>query len=362
MGTVRRAMGGTRSVLSAAVTESVQGRPAGRDVCAVPELVAEMAAHLTGGGEACAAPSATLVAAARAWLAAGDASGARALGEKALSLSAPGVETGRAALVLGHVHAVLGDSRAAATHLRTAVDAARGSDPAVAAEALVLLALPTVLRGELGSAPRALEEARQALEEAVLPADHPLRAAHAAAEVALGLCTAHRVDVAGPATSGPVVRLLGGLAVSVDGQPVELPAGAASTTVALLALRRAVHLEELTEVLWPDVEPPVARRRLRNVLTRVRHAAGPILVRHGDRIELSEEVEVDHHVLETRARRVLAAPEGASHLAELTELLAAHSGPLLPEAAYDEWARDARAQAEAREEALRRALEQARAG
>lgn len=152
------------------------------------------------------------------------------------------------------------------------------------------------------------------------------------------------------------IRLLGGLAVVDGGRALDLPAGAAATAVALVALRRAVHVEELTEVLWPGTEPTVARRRLRNVLTRVRQAVGPLLVRGGDRIELAPDVAVDHHVLEAAVRRALAQPPGVARTAALTDLLARHRGPLLPEAAYDEWAQPARRQAEVRLEALVRAL------
>jgi DNA-binding SARP family transcriptional activator len=131
-------------------------------------------------------------------------------------------------------------------------------------------------------------------------------------------------------------------------------------TVALLALRRAVHVEELTDVLWPDAPPDVARRRLRNVLTRVRQAAGPILLRQGERIELAAEVVVDHHVLETQARQALATPAGPERVAALEAALALDQGPLLPELIYEDWAQLARSRAEVRHEELAEALERAR--
>jgi DNA-binding SARP family transcriptional activator len=126
--------------------------------------------------------------------------------------------------------------------------------------------------------------------------------------------------------------------------------------VAVLALRRAVHVEELAEVLWPGAPVAVARRRLRNVLTRIRHAVGPILVRRGDRIVLADGVTVDHHELEVRARRALAAPPGPERARQLAEVLCAHQGALLPEAAYEEWSHAARRRAEVRYEELLQAL------
>lgn len=157
------------------------------------------------------------------------------------------------------------------------------------------------------------------------------------------------------------VRLLGGLRVLVDGQPVPVPAGAVSKTIALIALRRAVHVEELTEVLWPDADPEVARRRLRNVLRRVRQAAGSLVVRVGDRLELAPEVVVDHHLLETQARRALAEEPGQARIAAIEAALDAHIGTLLPGLLYEDWTQPARARAELREEELKAALEAERA-
>src|SRR5688572_20980137 len=47
------------------------------------------------------------------------------------------------------------------------------------------------------------------------------------------------------------VRFLGGLRVLVEGRPVDLPAGAPTVALAVVALRRVVHVEEVTDVLWP---------------------------------------------------------------------------------------------------------------
>jgi hypothetical protein len=157
------------------------------------------------------------------------------------------------------------------------------------------------------------------------------------------------------------IRLLGGLQVLVDGRPATLPLGAASITVALLALRRAVHVEELADVLWPEAPPAVARRRLRNVLGRVRQVAGPLLVRVGERVELAPEAVVDHHVLETRARQALAMEPGPARLAALEALLDDGAGPLLPGLLYEEWTQPARHRAVLRQEELEQAAQEERA-
>ncbi len=157
------------------------------------------------------------------------------------------------------------------------------------------------------------------------------------------------------------VRFLGGLRVLVEGRPVDLPRGAPTVALAVVALRRVVHVEEVTDVLWPDVDPTVARRRLRNVLARVRQPAGPIILRHGDRLELAPDVVVDHHVLDQEARRALAEPEGQPRRARIRELLHAYAEPFLPELLYEDWAQPARDRAERRRDELARALEE-RAG
>ena len=156
------------------------------------------------------------------------------------------------------------------------------------------------------------------------------------------------------------IRLLGGLAIFVDGRPVRVPAGAPATLVALVALRRAVHYEEVVDVLWPDVAVEVARRRLRNVLTRVRAAAGAILVREGPRIELAAQVVVDHHELDAQVRRALALPPGPERMALLEAAMDADRGPLLPEVLYEDWADAARSRAEQRSQDLERAVTAAR--
>lgn len=166
------------------------------------------------------------------------------------------------------------------------------------------------------------------------------------------------VDLEASSVPPVEIRLLGGLRVLVAGQPVELPAGAASTVLAFLALRRTVHVEEVTDVLWPKASPEVAKRRIRNVLTRARRAVGPIFSRHGERLELAAEVVVDHHVLETRARRALAADPGPARRALLETVLDAHQATLLPELLYEDWTQAARRRSEARREELLRALEE----
>ncbi len=145
------------------------------------------------------------------------------------------------------------------------------------------------------------------------------------------------------------LQLHGGLEVRVDGKAVPLPAGAASVLVVALAVRRSAHVEELTDLLWPDATPDVGRRRMRNVLSRLRAVARGLVVRQGDRLALGREVAVDDDALEARAREVFAMPAGAARAAAAQDLLAeTDARPFLPELRYEDWADDARFRVEAR--------------
>lgn len=158
------------------------------------------------------------------------------------------------------------------------------------------------------------------------------------------------------------LRLLGGVRLVVEGETVSVPSGAATVALAIVALYRVVHVEEVTAVLWPEAEASVGRRRLRNVLTRIRGVGGTVILRYGDRLELAPDVSVDHHRLDQEARRVLASPLDASRRTQLREVLAAYSEPFLPELLYEEWAQPARERGERRRDELRRALEAAGPG
>ncbi len=145
------------------------------------------------------------------------------------------------------------------------------------------------------------------------------------------------------------VQLHGGLAVRVAGRVARLPSGAASVLVAALAVRRSAHLEELTELLWPDAAPDIGRRRMRNVLSRLSGVARGLVIRQGDRLELGGDVVVDDDGLDARSREVLAMPPGPARVAAAQALLAAvDARPFLPEARYEPWADEARFRVEAR--------------
>ncbi len=136
----------------------------------------------------------------------------------------------------------------------------------------------------------------------------------------------------------PPVRIsvLGGFRAEVDGVEIPVPAGRPAQVVKLLALAgRPLPVDELAELLWPDTATDVGRRRLRNVLARVRRA-GPLLDRNEGVIALVPTAVVDSQVFERLAQLAsTAAPEGRRAAAE--EALALYAGELLPADRFEEW-------------------------
>ncbi len=89
------------------------------------------------------------------------------------------------------------------------------------------------------------------------------------------------------------IDLLGSLSLRRGGELVAMPYSLAVQALMITSLRRRIPIEELVELLWPDAEPGVGMRRLRNVLWRIRSACGDVLVRDGSLIRLDDRVVVD---------------------------------------------------------------------
>ena len=165
---------------------------------------------------------------------------------------------------------------------------------------------------------------------------------------------ARLVDQEPAPKAGCAITVLGSWAVSRDGLAVSVPSGRAGTLVQLVsALGGRVLVDEAIEYLWPEVEPDVGRVRLRNVLTRVRHALGDCIERQGDVLAIAGGVAVDALEFQVEADAALAAARqdevAAAERAEAA--LRLHGGPLLPDAVYEPWA------AEPREHLQRRYLQ-----
>ena len=91
--------------------------------------------------------------------------------------------------------------------------------------------------------------------------------------------------------------------------------------------------EEVTELLWPDGDPELGRRQLRDVLARLRARTGPIVVRDGGRLRL-DRVWVDAPAFRVSADRALAERSVARAVASL----ALWGGAPLPTDPYTAWA------------------------
>lgn len=133
------------------------------------------------------------------------------------------------------------------------------------------------------------------------------------------------------------IRLLGRFSVTQPGKD-RTPKGVPAQALKVLASNgRSLHWEELVELLWPSSNAKHARVRLRNVLSRLRAQAGPVVVRRGDMLVIGSGVSIDAEEFEALARRALAAagtPDGP-RLAR--QALEHYRGDLLPEDRYAEW-------------------------
>jgi ATP/maltotriose-dependent transcriptional regulator MalT/DNA-binding SARP family transcriptional activator len=175
-------------------------------------------------------------------------------------------------------------------------------------------------------------------------ADGPLRREPAAARALLPVAAASgsgaAADLLGRATRLSV-SLLGGFELRRGGDAVQTPAGRPTRAVcAVAAAGGRLHAEELIEMLWPETDPGTGRNRLKNLLSRLKNAAGDVLVRDGDIVALAPGAELDTALFEAGARGALAcAARGDGHRAVSLALaaLARYHGDLLPADRYETW-------------------------
>ncbi|MCU1388988.1 MAG: hypothetical protein JWL72_2326, partial [Ilumatobacteraceae bacterium] len=132
------------------------------------------------------------------------------------------------------------------------------------------------------------------------------------------------------------IGLLGGFRITHDGDDVVVQAGRPAQLVKMVAVAgRPVPIDELVERLWPESPPDVGRRRLRNVLARVR-AVAPVIDRNDDFVALVPGVVVDAQTFERRADLALSAGE-ANQLQLAEDALALYAGSLLPGDRSEDW-------------------------
>ncbi|MGV3759688.1 MAG: BTAD domain-containing putative transcriptional regulator, partial [Actinomycetota bacterium] len=134
------------------------------------------------------------------------------------------------------------------------------------------------------------------------------------------------------------ITTMGGFGVEVDGVSVSTGTwGSRQARVVCkrlaVAFDRPVPRDELADLLWPDELDDAARSaRLSVVLSNVRRVLGGGIVADRDAVRLDlDAVELD-----------LAAVHEAMAAGDDEAVVAAHTGPLLPEDAYEDWAIAAR--------------------
>lgn len=184
-----------------------------------------------------------------------------------------------------------------------------------------------------------------------LPTSGPVSAYSAGAEAVPELVEKARVLLVWSAEEGalpgggePTISLktLGGFQLAVGGTPVRLAPQVARLVKVVACAGQAVHVEQAIEMLWPEVSPERGRRRLRNVLARLRACAGPVVVREADKLALGPAVLLDSANFEAQVHRAAdslrsGGADAASRQAA-REALRLYSGEFLPEDLYEEWA------------------------
>jgi DNA-binding SARP family transcriptional activator len=149
-----------------------------------------------------------------------------------------------------------------------------------------------------------------------------------------------------------IVRVFGTPTVTAaDGSPIRLPPGMPGELLRLLALHEhGLPVDFVLEQFFPEATPAVGRQRLRQVLMRLRTAAGDVVVRDGDILQLVP-AWVDEREFLAIGNRVRGAT-GTRAVQLAYAALALHTGPLLPSDPYAAWAEEPRAQVRYRHLAL----------
>jgi DNA-binding SARP family transcriptional activator len=206
--------------------------------------------------------------------------------------------------------------------LLRALAAGRRGDPAVTPLALDALELAARL-GHPGLPLIVERQAATSLLGLVAATGHPL---------ATGLA-----NMTFPVT----VSLLGGFGVTRGGRAVDVPPGQGRQLVKLVAAAGGrLTAEGAMEALWPEAEPDASANRLRTVLSRLKEAAGDVVVRDDRQLCLGPGVHTDVQAFTGDARRAMLLAAGGSReaVSAARAALARYGGDLLPGDPYEPWA------------------------
>jgi DNA-binding SARP family transcriptional activator len=134
------------------------------------------------------------------------------------------------------------------------------------------------------------------------------------------------------------VQLLGSFGVTDRGTAFEWTRSMPALAVKYVATcGGTVHVEQLLDILWPDVDADTGRTRLRNVLARVRATAGPLLERLGDTVSFTPGTEIDAREFDADVERALRASDRAEAARWSEAAVSRYRGELLPFDRYAEW-------------------------
>jgi predicted ATPase len=140
-------------------------------------------------------------------------------------------------------------------------------------------------------------------------------------------------------SSGDVtIKLLGGFAAAVAGEPVDdsqwrLRKGRELVKLLALAAGHRLHREQLIDALWPDRDPAAAANNLHQVVHAARRALGAdVIALRDELLTLRADVDVDDF------ERAAAYARRAGTPSAYRAALSLYAGELLPENRYDDWA------------------------
>jgi len=137
------------------------------------------------------------------------------------------------------------------------------------------------------------------------------------------------------------IQIFGAFRVVRGPAVLAVPAGNASTLLKVLGSTAArLTVDQVVDALWPDTSLAVGRRRLRNVLSRVRNSCGEAIARDGDLLFLATNVRSDFAEACDAAESILAGSEFSVDF--LDAAISRLDQPLLEGDRYEEWAENAR--------------------
>ncbi|MEL7155774.1 MAG: hypothetical protein AAFN30_04160, partial [Actinomycetota bacterium] len=144
-----------------------------------------------------------------------------------------------------------------------------------------------------------------------------------------------------PDQSSVAVNVLGDFSLRVGGAMAEAPTGQAALLLKILAVRgQPVPVEVIADLMWPESEAALGRRRLKNVVRRLRTALGVQSVSRTEHtIGLTATVSVDAAAFEVEANRAaeLAARDDPLAVPTSINALGLYRGELLPTDLYSSW-------------------------